>query len=329
MVERQLSYIEAIAEGLVQAMEENEKVFLMGEGVDNVTGIYGTILPAYRKFGERRVIDTPLCENALTGIACGAAMDGMIPVLFHQRNDFSLLSLDQLVNHIAKIPYVSAGRHKVPFTMVSFVARKVGEGVQHSQSLQALFAHIPGLNVVMPTSPYDAKGLLISAILSDQPTIVLYHRALFDEKEAVPKEFFTLPFGKARILRGGRDITIVATSAAVKDALEAREILENENGIRAEVIDLRSIKPLDSHAILSSVFRTGRLLVVDTGWEAFGVSAEILALVSERSLENLKSRPRRVGMAPIPAPASPALLKNYHPTAEKICRVVREMIPFS
>lgn len=326
MVEmRELSYTQAIAEALVQAMEKDDKVFLMGEGVDNITGVYGTVLPAYKQFGEKRVIDTPLSENALTGIAIGAAMDGLRPVLFHQRNDFMLLTMDQLMNHAAKICYMSGGRHRVPLTIVSFIARKPGEGGQHTQSLQSVFAHFPGLKVVMPANCMDAKGLLIEAIADDDPIIVLYHRSLFELKEPVSQDFFGVPIGPAYLARMGTDITIVAVSAAVQNAMEAFERLL-EVDIVAEVIDLRTIRPYDREMIRRSVTKTRRLLVVDTGWRSFGVSAEIIACVCEELGTVLKVPPRRIGMVETPAPATPYLLKNYHPDTEQVITAVKEMV---
>ncbi|MDP3710351.1 MAG: transketolase C-terminal domain-containing protein [bacterium] len=321
MVDRQLTYVQAIADGLVQAMED-PRVLLMGEGVDNITGIYGTILPSFKRFGPQRVIDTPLSENGLTGIAIGAAMDGLRPVLFHQRNDFMLLTMDQLVNNAAKFRYISAGVHKVPLTVVSFIARKPGEGAQHSQSLQSLFAHIPGLKVVMPATPYDAKGLLLSAIADDDPVIVLYHRALFEQKDHVPEELYEIPLGQARVAWVGSDITIVAVSAVLQNALEVAEQLENE--VSVEVIDLCSIRPLDSRVILESVAKTRRLIVADTGWRSFGVSAEVIALVCENLY--LDRKPQRIALPEVPAPATPYLLKNYHPSTEQIIEEVRAMM---
>lgn len=323
---RKLSYTEAVAEGLVQAMERDDKVFILGEGADNITGIYGTILPAFRHFGEKRIIDAPISENGLTGFAIGAAMDGMRPVLFHQRNDFMLLSMDQLVNGAAKIRFLSAGKHRIPLTVVSFISRKVGEGAQHSQSLQATFAHIPGLKVVMPTNPFDAKGLLLAAIFDDDPVIVLYHRALFKEKADVPEDFYSLPLGKSQLKRLGHDITIVAVSAAIKETIEAAEKLAVDNGIEAEVIDLISVSPLDKGMIIGSVKKTGRLVVVDTGWKSFGVSAEILALVTEGACGFLRTAPKRIALPDVPAPATPYLLKYYHPTTDDIVGSVLEMI---
>lgn len=323
---RMLSYTEAIAEALVQAMEFDQDVFLMGEGVDGITGIYGTVLPAFKRFGEKRVIDTPISENSLTGFAIGAAMDGMRPVLFHQRNDFMMLAMDQMVNHAAKIPYMSGGKHKVPLTIVSFVARKIGEGAQHTQSLQSIFAHFPGMKVVMPATPSDAKGMLLAAIADDDPVIVLYHRDLFTEKADVQEVMYQQPLGYCNFVRLGRSITVVAVSATVRDALSAASELYEKDGINVEIIDPRSIRPLHESAILESVRRTGRLLVVDTGWEFCGISAEILALVSEKAFSSLKTAPRRIGMRDTPAPAAPSLLENYHPNKEVIVRVIKEMM---
>ena len=320
---RQLGYLKAISEGLVQAMEKDKKIFLMGEGVDNIRGVYGVTLPAYKRFGSKRVIDTPLSENGLTGFAIGAAMDGLRPVLFHQRNDFMMLTMDQLVNQAAKINYISAGKHKVPLTIVSFVARKVGEGAQHSQSLQSLFAHVPGLKVIMPTTPYDAKGMLLSAISDDDPVIVLYH--WIRTEGDVPLEAYEVPLGSSKIVRSGTDVTIVGISAVVMDALAAAHELSIA-GIDAEVIDLRSIRPLDERTIINSVKKTGRLAVVDTGWKNFGVSSEITALVAEKAFSFLKSPPCRIGMADTPAPAAPDLLKSYHPDREMIVAAIRQIM---
>lgn len=321
---RNLSYVQAIGEALVQIMHKDSRVFLIGEGVDNITGIYGITLPAYQKFGPQRVIDSPVSENGLTGICIGAALDGLRPVLFHQRNDFMMLTMDQLVNHAAKIGFVSNGRHKVPLTIVSFIARKVGEGVQHSQSFQALFAHIPGLKVVMPASPYDAKGLLLSAIEDKDPVIVLYHRVLFDETHFVPRDFYKIPIGSARIIKPGKDITIIATSATIKDAQYTVDILKKD-AIDPELIDLRSIRPLDKKLIINSVKKTGRVVVVDTGWKSFGVTAEVIAIISEGAFSSLKCPPKRIGTMETPCPASPYLLKDYHPTSESIILAVKKM----
>ncbi len=322
--DRKLSYVQAIGEALVQIMRKDPRVFLIGEGVDNITGIYGITLPAYQEFGAQRVIDSPLSENGLTGICIGTALDGLRPVLFHQRNDFMMLTMDQLVNHAAKIGFVSNGRHTVPLTIVSFIARKAGEGVQHSQSFQASFAHIPGLKVVMPASPYDAKGLLLSAIEDEGPVIVLYHRNLFDEVSLVPRDFYKIPIGSARIVKPGKDITIITTSATIKDAQSAIDILQKD-AIDPELIDLRSIRPLDKKLIIDSVKKTGRVVVVDTGWKAFGVTAEVVSILAESAFNFLKCAPARIALPGLPAPATPYLLKYYHPTAENIVLTIKKM----
>lgn len=320
--ERKSDYLEAVGEAILQVMEKDKRVFLIGEGVDNIRGVYGTVLPAFRKFGTKRNITTPISENGMTGIAIGAALDGLRPVMFHSRNDFMVLAMDQLINHAAKLRYMSGERQRVPLTVVSFVARKVGEGAQHSQSLQSIFAHIPGLKVVMPTTPYDAKGLLIAAIEDDDPVIVLYHWVKLEGP--VPETYYSIPLGQAKVRTSGRDLTIVAVSAAVFDCLKAAETLQDK--ISIEVIDLLSIRPFDKELIINSVVKTGRLLVVDTGWLSFGVSAEIVASVVEATHASLKAAPRRIGMVETPAPASPYLLKGYHPEVGEIVRTIEEMV---
>ena len=319
-MEREISYVQAIAEGLIQAMEADNRIFLIGEGVDNITGIYGIVLPAYKKFGEKRVIDTPLSENGLTGFVIGAAMDGMRPVLFHQRNDFMLLAMDQLVNNAAKLRYMSNEKQKAPLTIVSLIARKAGEGAQHSQSLQTLFAHIPGLKVVMPASPYNAKGLLASAIHDDDPVIVLYHRDLFEERGFVPEALYEVPLGKSFLVRSGNDITIIAVSATVKDALKAAEEMGEE--ISFDLIDLVSIRPFDKATILESVKKTGRVIVIDTSWKSFGISAEIVAFIAEEAFPFLKAPPIRIALPECPAPASQAAARYYHPNSEMITETI-------
>ncbi|MEK7567167.1 MAG: transketolase C-terminal domain-containing protein [Patescibacteria group bacterium] len=313
-----LTYKEAAAEGILQAMEKDSRVFLLGEGVDNITGVYGHVLPAFRKFKEQRVIDTPLSENGLTGFAVGAALDGLRPVLIHQRNDFMLLAMDQMFNQAAKLRFASGGRHKVPLTILSFVARKTGEGVQHSQSLQAVFAHFPGVKVGMPACPEDAKGMICRAIEDDDPVIILEHRSLFDQNDFVPEGYYKTPFS-ARVVKEGKDLTIVAVSAAVGDTLEAVKIFA-ERGGSAEVIDLRWIRPLDVETIIKSVSKTGHLLVVDTGWPMFGVGSEVIASVCERAMDSLIAPPQRISMADSPCPASQYLQSGFHPKVSDIIK---------
>ncbi|MCX6813559.1 MAG: alpha-ketoacid dehydrogenase subunit beta [Candidatus Azambacteria bacterium] len=323
---RELTYKDASAEALLLAMEKDGGVFLMGEGVDNITGVYGQVLPAYKKFGPARVIDTPISENGLTGFAIGAALDGMRPVLIHQRNDFMLLAMDQMMNQAANLRYVSGGRHRVSLTILSFVARRPGEGAQHSHSLQSVFAHFPGVKVGMPASPVDAKGMLLTAIFDDDPVIILEHRheTLFNKKDMVPEEYYETPF-TANVVVQGPDITTVTVSITLIDALEANTKL-NTGGISLEIIDLRWLRPLDVNPIIQSVKKTGRLLVVDTGWKSCSISSEIVALVAERAHGYLKCPPRRITLPDVPCPASQFLEPYYHPNSEMIVRTVKEML---
>lgn len=325
--QRQLKYREAVAEAYLQAMENDSRVFLIGEGVDGVTGIFGTTLPAYKKFGPERVIDTPISDAAITGIAVGAAIAGMRPVIMHQRNDFMLVVMDQIISHAAFWKFMTGNRLSVPLTIRSFIARKPGEAGQHTGSWQSLFAYIPGLKVVMPSTPFEAKGMTLSAIFDDDPVLILEHGELiFDEyKDYVPETNYRTAIGKARIAREGKDVTIVAVSATVPDALKAAEILAGD--ISVEVVDLLTIRPLDRCCILNSISKTNKLLVVDTGWKTYGVSAEIAAIAAE-NIELLKAPVKRIGMIEVPAPASSTLLNEYHPTIKHIVEAVRELIRF-
>lgn len=323
---RFISYKNAAAEALLQAMEKDEKVFLMGEGVDNISGVYGQVLPAYNKFGPSRVIDTPLSENGLTGFAVGAALDGMRPVLIHQRNDFMLLAMDQMMNQAAVLRYASGGHHKIPLTILSFVARRPGEGAQHSHSLQSIFAHFPGIKVGMPASPADVKGMLLTAIFDDDPVIILEHRhpTLFEKKEYVPEKYYKTPF-ESNVVVEGTDITIVTVSITLLDALEAREKLNNR-GISPEVIDLRWLRPFDIYAIIRSVKKTGYLIVVDTGWKICSISSEIITQVCENAFSYLRCSPKRITLPEAPCPASQYLEHYYHPNAQDIIEAVEKMI---
>lgn len=326
---RFISYKDAATEALLQAMEKDESVFLMGEGADNITGVYGQVLPAYKKFGPERVIDTPLSENGLTGFAIGAALDGMRPVLIHQRNDFTLLTMDQLMNQAAALRYVSGGRHKIPLTVLSFVARRPGEGAQHSHSLQSVFAHFPGIKIGMPACAVDAKGMILTAIFDDDPVIILEHKhpTLYDKREYVPENYYETPF-KSKVVVPGPDITIVTVSITLINAIEALDnfITKTKERIFPEVIDLRWLRPLDIDPIIQSVKKTGRLLIVDTGWKMCSISSEIIAQVCERAYNHLKCPPRRITIPDAPCPASQFLEQYYHPSAEDIVKTVRKMV---
>ena len=313
---RKLKYKEAIAEALVQAMKTDDSIFIMGEGADDLTGIFGTTLPAAKKFPER-VMDMPLSEALITGAGTGAAMAGMRPVMVHARNDFLYLAMDQIANHAAIWSEMHGGGVKIPWVIRAIVGRGWGNAAQHSQRLQAIFAHIPGLKVVMPATPYRAKGLLISAIKDDSPVMFIEHRSLFDLEGPVPQESYSLPLGKGNIFRRGKDLTFVAFSFMVAEAGKAAVVLREE-GIEAEIVDVSSVKPLDKELILESVKKTGRAVVLDTGWKSFGVSAEISAMINEELFHVLKSPIRRIALPDSPTPCSPILEKAYYPSAADI-----------
>jgi pyruvate dehydrogenase E1 component beta subunit len=325
MGNRVIKYFDAIREATDLTMQNDPSVFVIGLGVPDPKGIFGTTLGLQEKYGTGRVMDMPCSENGMTGVAIGSALVGMRPILTHQRVDFALLSMEQIVNQAAKWHYMFAGQMKVPLVIRLIIGRGWGQGPQHSQSLESWFAHIPGLKVVMPTTPYDAKGLLIASIEDNNPVIFLEHRWLHNISGYVPEEMYRVPIGKSKILRKGRDITLVATSYMTLEALRAQEYL-NELGIEVEVIDLRTLRPLDDRRIISSVKKTGRLLVCDTGWTSCGISSEIIARVTEKGFLYLTDPPQRLGLPDVPTPTSPALSNYYYPQAESIIRTVLKML---
>jgi len=308
---RQLSYVAAIREALELAMTSDERVFIMGQGVDDPAGMFGITLDLHKKYGQERVFDTPLSENALTGVAIGAAVAGMRPVYMHNRPDFLLLAMDQIVNHAAKWSYMFGGSVRAPLVIWACVGRGWGGAAQHTQTLQGLFMHIPGLRLVMPATPHDAKGLLITSIADNNPVIILEHRWLLRQSGYVPEGLYSIPFGRGVVRRQGKDVTIVAISYMVVEALEAAREL-GKQGIDAEVIDPRTLRPLDEAIILGSVKKTGRLVVADTGWKTGGVGAEITALVAEKGFEYLRAPVRRVTTLDIPTPASDVLEAKFY-----------------
>jgi len=313
---RELTYSQALSEGLIQAMEKDESVFTMGVGVDDPKGIFGTTLGAHQRFGDARVFDIPLSEPSLTGAAIGAALHDMKPVIVHARNDFLLVTMDQVANSAAKWAYTSGGTH-VPIVIRAIIGRGWGQGAQHAQSLQATFAHFPGLKVVMPATPYDAKGLLTASIQEACPVIFLDHRRLYDEKENVPEDYYEIPIGKAIVRKKGKDVTIVADSIMVVNSMKAAEMLE-QRGISAEVIDLRTICPLDDEAIFRSVRKTRRLIVADTSWQSFGIASEIVSRVTCNLFECLAAPPRIVASPDVPSPVSFPLERLFYPGTVEI-----------
>jgi len=323
---RTLKYSQALSEGLIQAMDADPNVFVMGIGVDYPSGIFGTTYEAFQKFGASRVFDTPACENALTGIAIGAATQGKRPLLVHARNDFMFLGFDQMLNLAAKWRYMFGGKSGVPIVIRGIIGKGWGQGATHSQSLQSVLAHFPGLCVVMPAFPQDAKGLMLGALQSSGPIVILEHRSLYDTTGPVAEAAEPTPIGKAAVVRPGKDVTIVATSWMAVEALHAALTLASKEGIDAEVVDLRSIRPLDEQTVLASVHKTGRLVVADTSWRLFGVASEIAALAAESAFDSLKAPVRRVTLPDCPCPASHALEKAFYPSASTIADAVRDIL---
>ena len=318
---RLLTQSAALREALAQALAKDERVIVVGEGVPDPKGVFGTTSGLRQEFGAARVFDSPLSENGMTGICIGAAIAGMRPVMVHQRIDFALLAMDQIVNNAAKWHYMFAGQVSIPLVIRVLVGRGWGPGPQHAQSLQALFAHIPGLKVVMPTSAYDAKGMLLAAIEDDNPVIFIEHRWLHGIEDRVPYEAYTVPLDRALVLRSGHDATLVAFSFMAVEALLAAEALA-EHGIELEVIDARSVRPLDLPTIVESVNRTGTLVVADTAWKTGGIAGEVIAAVSERAFKALKRAPLRIALPDYPTPTSHHLVRDYYPDALTLARQV-------
>ncbi|MEQ8222815.1 MAG: alpha-ketoacid dehydrogenase subunit beta [Candidatus Eremiobacterota bacterium] len=322
---RRITYAEAIREGLSQAMEIDGRVYIMGQGVDDPAGMFGSTLNLHKKFGNDRVFDTPLAETALMGVAVGSAIGGIRPVYFHNRPDFLLLSMDQLVNHASKWHFMFGGQVNIPLVVWACIGRGWGSAAQHSQALQGLFMHVPGLKLIMPSTAYDAKGLMLSAIADNNPVVIMEHRFNFKFKGFVPEDIYRIPLGKGVIRRHGRDVTIVAISHLVTEAYNAAEELSKE-GIEAEIIDPRTLKPLDEELILNSVRKTGRLIITDTGWKTGGVTAEISAMVAEKGFHLLKAPVQRVTCPDLPTPAGYTLEAAFYTGAKDIITSIRKLL---
>ena len=285
---REITYCQAINEALRECMRQDERVVLMGEDVGCYGGIFQVSAGLLNEFGPDRVVDTPISESGFVGACVGAALTGMRPVVEIMFIDFTSVCMDMIINQMAKMHYMFGGRGRVPMVLRTNIGAGRGAAAQHSQSFHALFMHIPGLYVAAPSTPYDAKGLMIEAIRNDNPVIFVEHKKLYVTKGEVPEESYTIPFGHAEIKRPGRDVTVVATHAMVLRSLQAAEQLAKE-GIDVEVVDPRTLNPLDKETILNSVTKTGRLLVADEGYKTCGVAAEIAAIAAEEALWNLKA----------------------------------------
>ena len=322
---RELKFFQALNEATDLCMANDPAVYIMGLGVPDPKGIFGSTLGLQQKHGSLRVMDMPVSENAMTGVAIGSALVGMRPIMTHQRIDFALMAMDQMVNQAAKWHYMFGGQMCVPLVIRMIVGRGWGQGAQHSQSLEAWFAHVPGLKVVMPSTPYDAKGLLISSIEDNNPVIFIEHRWLHNITGEVPEGVYRVPIGKAKIVRSGSDITVAATSYMTLESIRAADILAKD-GASAEVIDIRTLKPLDDDLIIESVKKTGRLIVVDSGYTTGGIGAEVAARVAEKAFNDLRCPIRRIGLPDCPTPTSPALSKFYYPRSNHILKVAREVL---
>jgi len=323
---RRISYAEAINEALHQIIAKDTRVFLIGQGVTSPWYVGSTTMGLIDRFGPKRIVDTPTSENGITGVALGSALAGMHPILCYPRMDFMYLAMDQIANHIANWHYMFGGQLSAPVTLWAIINRGGEQAAQHSQATQAFFMHIPGLQVVTPSTPYDAKGLLVACAEEDNPVVFIDDRWLYQHVGEVPEELYSVPIGKGIVRREGKDVTVVATSYMVYEAIKASEDLEKER-IDVEVMDLRSLKPLDKNLLFTSVKKTGKLVIVDGGWKTCGVSAEISARIAENDVfRSLRTPIIRVSLPDTPAPASLALEKIYYPNAEKIIWAVRKIL---
>ena len=331
---RKLPMYKAISESIEQEMARDDNVFVIGEDVGIYGGIFGATTGLVDKFGPERIKDTPISESAFIGGALGAALKGMRPIAELMFVDFFGVTMDQIYNHIAKVHYMSNGQVKMPIVIMTAIGGGYGDAAQHSQCLYSLFAHVPGLKVVIPSNSYDAKGLMTSAIRDNNPVLCFLHKGIMglgwitplDEAiKDVPESPYTIPIGKGNVIKKGNDITIVTVAKMIYEALWAAKDLEKE-GISVEVIDLRSLVPLDEKIIFNSVNKTGRLLVIDEDYKSYGMSGEIIALVFENIGNSLKTLPKRLAYPDIPIPYSRALEKFALPDKEKIIKVVKEML---
>jgi len=322
---REIKYVDAINEALRQEMERDERVFIMGEDIGPFGGIFKVTKGLWEQFGDERVIDTPISEAGFVGAAVGAAATGMRPVAELMFMDFITIAMDQLVNQAAKMRYMFGGKARVPMVLRANMGAGRSSAAQHSQSLQAWAAHAPGLKVVMPSDPYDAKGLLISAIRDDNPVVYLEHKFLYPIKGQVSEELYTVPIGKAAVKKEGKDATIVATSMMVYKGLKAAEKLSKE-GIDVEVVDVRTLAPLDRETIANSVKKTGRAVVSDEGSISYGAGAELATAIMEEAFDYLDAPVKRVCAPDVPIPFSPALEKFVCPSEEQLIAAVKEVL---
>ncbi|MFC1890958.1 alpha-ketoacid dehydrogenase subunit beta [Thermodesulfobacteriota bacterium] len=325
---REITYAQAINEAIRECMIEDERVILLGEDIGVYGGVFQVTAGLYDEFGKDRVLDMPISECGFTGAGVGAALTGMRPIVEIMFIDFTTCCMDMIVNQMAKMRYMFGGRGKVPLVLRTNIGAGRGTAAQHSQSFHAFFMHTPGLRVVAPSTPYDAKGLMRESIKSDDPVIFVEHKRLFVDKGPVPEESYSIPFGQADIKREGKDITIVATHALVQRSLNVAEEFAKE-GIDIEVVDPRTLVPLDKETILESVKKTGRLLIADEGSRTCGAAAEISAIVAEEGIFYLKAPIQRVCSPDVPVPFAPPLEKEFIPDEDNLRQAVKRLMEYN
>ena len=322
---RKLDYAGAIREATAQEMERDPRVFVYGIGVPTWSSIFGTTKGLPEKFGKERCFDTPISEDAMTGFGLGAAIRGLRPIHVHIRVDFMILATNQLINMVSNYTYSTGGKLKVPLVVRAIIGRGWGQGAQHSKSLFSNFTHIPGLKVIAPTTPSDMKGMLTAAIRDDNPVICFEHRWLYWAEEDVPEEPYEIPLGVGRILRPGKDVTVVGLSWMNVEARLAADILA-KRGVSIEIVDPRTLAPLDEDLIVESVKRTGRCIIADCDWVDSGFSAELSARINEKCFGKLKAPVKRIGFAHTPAPTVRELENEFYPNARTIVHAVEDML---
>ena len=322
---KKITYAEAINQGMHQAMELNEDVIVMGQLIDYKPGVFGTTVGLIEKFGKKRVRDFPVAESLMTSAGIGAAVAGQRVILVHIRIDFMMYSLDAVVNWLSLWRFKSNNESNVPLVIRAIVGRGWGQGPQHSKSFHSWFAHLPGIRVAMPATAFDIKGLLLESIFGEDPSIIIEHRSLFNLKDQVPIEPYRVRYGKAIIRKKGKDVTLVAIGCLVIDALKAAKNLKAE-GISVEVIDPRTLTPLDRETISKSVLKTKRLIVADPGWHSFGAASEIISSISEKNIHEMKASPVRITLPDSHTPMSAPLEKKYYINQDDIVSAVKKLI---
>ncbi len=326
MKTHKITFCDALNDAMYQEMERDSTVFVYGIGVPDHKKIFGSTERLLEKFGPQRCFDTPIAEDSLAGLGLGAAINGLRPINIHIRVDFLVLAMNQLANMIASCSYVSGGQLKAPLVIRAVIGRGWGQGCQHSKSMQSIFAHLPGLKVVMPTTPRDAKGLLIAAIRDDNPVIFLEHRWLYWQLGDVPVEPFEIPIGQPSLLREGKDLTIVATSWMNIESIKAADILSRKAGVEIEIVDPRTISPFDDSLIVDSVKKTKRCIVADNDWDYCGFNAELCSIIYRKCFNELMIPVERIGFLHSPCPTVRKLENEFYPNAVNIIKVVEKML---